>query len=109
MALINIRRLSPTLVVFDPDPAELDATTDFAVWANLDPDAEHQPSMPGKAKDWWMDDPLPRFVTGQDAATSPAINMSATMPGVVNNTLTYVDGLDNGIQATIKFVSTPLA
>lgn len=108
MALINIKRLSPTSVVFEPDPAELDSATDFAVWANLDPDAPHQPSLPGKAKDWWMDNPLPPFVAGQAAATSPQINLNATVSGVVNNKLEYVDGLDSNIKGTIAFVSTPL-
>ena len=101
MALINIRRTAAG-VIFDPSPASLDSKSDFAVWANLDPDAEHQPSLPGKPKDWWMDDPLPRFVAGQPPATSPSINLTGTTP------LTYVDGLDNSIQGAINFVSTPL-
>jgi hypothetical protein len=102
MALINIRRTSAG-VIFDPSPAELDSKTDFAVWANLDPDAEHQPSLPGKAKDWWMDDPLPRFVDGQAPATSPPVNLTGTAP------LTYVDGLDPSVRGVINFVSTPLS
>lgn len=108
MALIYIKRTDAG-VIFDPSPANLDATSDFAVWANLDPDAEHQPSLPGKAADWWMDNSLPRFVDGQPAATSPSINLNPAMTGVVNNSLTYADGLDNKIQGTINFVSTPLA
>jgi hypothetical protein len=102
MALINIRR-NGGVVTFDPSPANLDSVSDFAVWANLDPEAEHQPSLPGKPKDLWMDNSLPRFVAGQPAATSPAINLNGTAP------LTYVDGLDTNIVGVINFVSTPLA
>ena len=102
MALIFIRR-NGAVVTFDPSPADLDSISDFAVWANLDPDAEHQPSLPGKAIDWWMDDPLPPYVAGQPAATSPAINLNGTVP------LTYVDGLDSSIVGVINFVKTPLA
>ena len=102
MALINIRRNDAGVVSFDPSPANLDSTSDFAVWANLDPQAEHQPTLKGKAANWWMDDPLPRAVAGQPAATSPPVSLTGTTP------LTYCDGLDPTIEGTINFVSTPL-
>ena len=101
MALINIVR-EGDVVRFDPSPASLDSKSDFAVWANLDPNARHQPTLKGKAADWWMSNPLPPFVAGQPAATSPAINLNGTAP------LTYVDGLAPSIEGTINFVSTPL-
>ena len=101
MALINIIR-DGDVVRFDPSPADLDSTSDFAVWANLDPKAEHQPTLKGQAKDWWMTDPLPRAVAGQPAATSPPVSLTGTAP------LTYVDGLDTSIEGTLNFVSTPL-
>lgn len=111
MALIKIIRVSPTSVVFQPDPAELDSGSDFAVWANLDPDAEHQPTALGQPPNWWMDNALPRFVDGQPAATSPAINLN----GAVNTTIQYQDtyqdsdGLPKTITGKIKFVNTLLA
>ena len=102
MALINIKRTGD-VVKFEPNPADLDSTSDFAVWANLDPDAEHQPSLPGKPANWWMDNPLPRFVAGEEPATSPPVNLTGTQP------LTYCDGLDSSIEGQINFVSTPLS
>lgn len=105
MALINIKRISPTMVVFEPDPAELDSVSDFAVWANLDPDAAHQPTASGKPEDWWMTDSLPKFVNGQPAAVSPVINLN----GPANSTISYEDGKDRSIKGTIKFVNAPVA
>jgi len=105
MALINIKRISSTLVVFEPDPAELDSVSDFAVWANLDPDSAHQPTASGKPENWWMENSLPKFVAGQPAAVSPVINLN----GPANTTLPYEDGVDRSIKGTVKFVNTPLA
>ena len=101
MALINIIR-DGSVVRFDPSPANLDSKSDFAVWANQDPVAEHQPTLKGKPEDWWMASPLPRAVAGQPAATSPPVSLTGTSP------LTYCDGLDPSIEGTINFVSTPL-
>lgn len=109
MALINIRRTAAG-VVFDPPTADLDSTSDFAVWANLDPDAEHQPTALGQPPNWWMDNALPRFVEGQPAATSPAINLN----GAAGTTLQYQDtyqdndGSQKTITGNIKFVNTAL-
>src|SRR5262245_9379100 len=103
MALINIVR-DGNVVRFDPSPADLDSKSDFAVWANQDPMAEHQPTLKGKPADWWMNDPLPPAVAGQPAATSPSISLT----GTVGTPLTYCDGLDTSIEGTINFVSTPL-
>jgi len=106
MALINIKR-TETGVIFDPSPANLDATSDFAVWANLDPDEEHQPTLQGKDVNWWMDDPLPRFVDGQPAATSPAINLTTKKnpDGTpILDPITYVDGKDTNVIGIINFV-----
>jgi hypothetical protein len=98
MALINIRR-SGGQVVYDPPTVKL-ATNDFVVWANQDPEAAHQPTLQGKPKDYWMNDQLPKFVSGQPAATSPAINLT----GTAGTTITYVDGLDpNAGTGTITF------
>jgi hypothetical protein len=102
MALIYIKRNDAGVVYFEPSPADLDSQSDFAVWANLDKNAPHQPTLKGQAVDWWMSDPLPPFVDGQPAATSPAVNLTGTAP------LTYVDGLDTSVEGTINFVSTPL-
>lgn len=101
MALINIRRLSPTSVVFEPDPAQLDSKSDFAVWANLDPDSEHRPTAAGQGPDWWLEYPLPRFVQGQPAATSPQVNLN----GPVGTPLSYEDSVDRSIKGTINFVT----
>ena len=100
MALISIRRDSSTgQVVFDPSPIQL-GKGDFAVWANYDPDASHQPTKQGQAADYWMNDSLPPFVEGQPAATSPAISFAGT-PGT---SITYVDGLDSAVApGTITF------
>ena len=88
MALINIRR-NAGQAVYDPPTVKL-ATNDFVVWANQDPEAAHQPTLQGKAADYWMSDSLPSFVQGQPAATSPAINLT----GTAGSSITYVDGLD---------------
>jgi plastocyanin len=75
MALVKIVRSGANLV-FDPDPVTLAKSGDFIVWANHDPSSAHQPTMKGQAPNYWMDDPLPKFVAGQPAATSPAINLA---------------------------------
>ena len=97
MALINIIR-DGDVVRFDPSPADLDSTSDFAVWANLDPMSPHQPTKPGKGADYWMDDPLPAAAEGQPAATSPPVSLTGT------GTIQYVDGVDATIVGYIKFV-----
>src|SRR5687767_13674061 len=101
MALISIRRDAVTgQVVFDPSSVTLGTVGDFAVWANYDPQASHQPTLQGKPADWWMNDSLPPFVEGQPAATSPAINLS----GTAGTSITYVDGLDLAVLlGTIAF------
>ena len=100
MALISIRRDPATgQVFFDPSDVKL-ATNDFAVWANYDPDASHQPTKLGQAADYWMNDSLPPFAEGQPAATSPAINVT----GTAGTAITYVDGLDSAVGAgTLSF------
>ena len=98
MALINIRR-SGGKVVYDPPTVKLGAN-DFVVWANQDPEAAHQPTLQGKPANWWMADQLPKFVDGQPAASSPAINLA----GAAGSSITYVDGLDpNAGSGTITF------
>lgn len=98
MALINIRR-NAGQVVYDPPTIKL-ATNDFVVWSNQDPEAAHQPTLLGKAADYWMSNQLPKFVAGQPAATSPAINLT----GQAGTSITYVDGLDpNAGSGTITF------
>ena len=104
MALILIKRSAAGVVYFEPSPADLDSKSDFAVWSNLDPEAEHQPTMKGKPENYWMDYALPKFVTGENAATSPAINLN----GPAASSLTYVDGLDTSVEGTINFVNTVL-
>ena len=47
-----------------------------------------------------MSDPLPSFVDGQPAATSPSVNFNGTK----GSTVTYVDGLDNTIEGSFNFV-----
>src|SRR5206468_11904207 len=76
MATVNIRREGGN-IVYDPSPILLTAN-DFIVFANLDPDAPHQPAPVGKPATYWFDNSLPPFVGGQPAATSPAINLSGT-------------------------------
>ena len=98
MALINIKR-NAGQVVYDPPTVKL-ATNDFVVWANQDPEAAHQPTLQGRAADFWMRNSLPKFVAGQPAATSPAINLT----GTAGSSITYVDGLDpNAGSGTITF------
>ena len=90
-------------VVFDPPEITLDATTDdWVTWANLDEHGEHQPTLSGKPADYWLNDPLPPFVQGQPAATSPPIILKGT------TSITYVDGLhpDDG-SGTIHFYVPP--
>jgi hypothetical protein len=87
MATITIRRDSSGAVTFDPPSIKLGAA-DFVIWANEDPQAEHQPTKQGKAANYWMDSPLPKFEAGQPAATSPTINLAG--PAAI----TYEDGLD---------------
>ena len=100
MALISIRRDESGNVYYDPPAVTLGAG-DFVVWANKDPQAAHQPTLEGKPADWWMTDPLPCFVDGQPAATSPAINLVGAKP--TGATITYVDGLDpSEASGTIK-------
>ena len=89
MATISITRKDGR-VVYDPDEITIATTGDFVIWANLDPDADHQPTLQGEAADYWMDDPLPRAVEGQPAACSPVLNLA----GTAGQPITYVDGLD---------------
>jgi hypothetical protein len=100
MALISIRRDPATgQVVFDPPTLQL-GVNDFAVWANYDPQAAHQPTKQGQAADYWLDNSLPPFVDGQPAATSPALNLT----GTAATPITYVDGLDSAVApGTITF------
>jgi hypothetical protein len=112
MPLITISRDSSGKLVFDPPVVTLDPAADFVSWANLDPDGEHQPTRQGKPKDYWLDDPLPRFVEGQPAATSPAVALTPLSPdvtwppceGVLGTVcISYVDGLDpDAASGTIK-------
>ena len=89
MATISIKRVGGQ-VVFDPSSLTLDRNTDFVIFVNDDPDAEHQPTQQGQAANYWMDNPLTRAVAGQPSGTSPAINFSGLPAGL---TITYVDGL----------------
>jgi hypothetical protein len=100
MATISITRVGGQ-VVYDPSPLKLDIASDFVVWSNEDPDADHQPTLQGQVATYWMPYSLPRFVEGQPAATSPAVNFSGYTAGT---TLTYVDGLapDDG-SGTLTF------
>ena len=99
MAIVNIRRSGST-IVYDPSSVKL-GTNDFIVFANYDPDAPHQPTKLGEAKDYWFNDQLPKYVQGQPAATSPAINLT----GAAGSSITYEDGLNpgSGITGTITF------
>lgn len=103
MPLIAISRDSSGKLVFDPPSVTLDATGDFVSWANFDPRGPHQPTLQGQAKDYWLNDPLPPFVEGQPAATSPTVALTPlsgqegypACPGVLGAVcVTYVDGLD---------------
>jgi hypothetical protein len=101
MAVITIRRDDSGNLVFDPNEVTLDPTGDFVTWANADDKAPHQPTMQGKAKDYWLDDPLPPYVEGQPMATSPAVALTPLPAGVAYLScgdnlvcVTYVDGLD---------------
>jgi hypothetical protein len=99
MATINIKRDENGNLAFDPPTVKFGAG-DFAVWANLDPQADHQPTLQGKPANYWMDYPLPKFVEGQPAATSPAINLT----GTASTPITYVDGLNpTAATGTITF------
>ena len=96
MATITIRREGGT-VVFDPPTLKLGAG-DYAIWVNEDPQAAHQPTKQGEAKDYWMSYELPPYVEGEPAASSPAINLAG--PAAI----TYVDGLDASVApGTITF------
>ncbi len=88
MATVSIRREGGK-VVYDPSPIRL-GTNDFVIWANYDPLQPHQPTLKGQPRTYWMDNSLPKFVEGQPAATSPAINLA----GAAGSSITYVDGLD---------------
>jgi hypothetical protein len=103
MPLITISRDSSGNLVFDPAVVTLDPTGDFVSWANLDPLDEHQPTLQGKPKNYWLDDPLPRFVEGQPAATSPTVALTplgatvsypACPEGLGAVCIPYVDGLN---------------
>lgn len=101
MATINIKRKDGN-VVYEPSEITIATAGDFVIWANLDDEADHQPTLQGQAADYWMDDPLPRFETGQPAACSPVLNLA----GIAGQPITYVDGLDleTGGSGTINFV-----
>ncbi len=102
MPVITISRDSSGKLVFDPSVVTLDPTGDFVSWANHDPRQAHQPTRQGKAKDYWLSDPLPPFVKGHPAATSPAVALTPLStevtyppcPGVLGVVcITFVDGL----------------
>jgi plastocyanin len=102
MPIITISRDATGRLVFDPAEVTLDPTGDFVSWSNQDPVDAHQPTLQGEAADYWLDDPLPRFVAGQPAATSPAVTLTPisgtpaypACPGVLGAVcITYVDGL----------------
>jgi hypothetical protein len=99
MPLISIKRDAAGALFYDPPTVKFGAG-DFAVWANFDTEAAHQPTLQGKAADYWMTNSLPKFIPGQPAATSPAINLA----GPAGSSITYVDGLDpSGGSGTITF------
>jgi len=98
MATVNIRREGSSFV-WDPPTITLGAN-DFIVFANLDPEAPHQPTLVGQSADYWFDDELPAFEDGQPAACSPAINLA----GATGTSIQYEDGLNpGGLTGTISF------
>jgi len=97
MATIEIKR-SGGNYVFEPLQITIEKN-DFIIWVNLDPQAAHQPTMKGKLKDYWMNEQLPSFVAGQDAATSPVINFAA------GSTTEYVDGLDQSANPLVGTIT----
>jgi hypothetical protein len=98
MATVMIRRVEG-VIVFDPSPVEL-GSNDFVMWANLDPEAPHQPTPDKRQPALWMDFPLPPFVDGEPAATSPALSIT----GAAGTSKTYYDGCDpDGPAGTISF------
>ncbi len=99
MATINIKR-DGSNVVYEPAEITIATKGDFVIWANHD-EKPHQPTLKGKAADYWMKDPLPPFEVGQPAACSPVINLA----GTAGQLITYVDGLEpNAGWGTINFV-----
>jgi hypothetical protein len=101
MATINITRDDDGNVVYDPPEITIATAGDFVIWANLDDQAPHQPTLEGQAADYWMNDPLPPFEVGQPAACSPVINLA----GTAGQPITYVDGLEpDAGSGTINFV-----
>jgi plastocyanin len=98
MATVQIKRVGDT-VVFDPSTVEL-GSNDFVMWANLDPEASHQPTPDKTQPSLWMDFPLPPFVDGEPAATSPALSIT----GTAGTSRVYFDGCDpDGPGGTISF------
>lgn len=95
MATVTIKRDAGGTVFFDPPTIKLGGG-DFVVWVNEDKEASHQPTLQGQPADYWMDFPLPSYVDGQPAASSPAISFAnaAGSPPVK-----YVDGLDASVAA----------
>jgi plastocyanin len=72
------------------EPSELTlAAGDFVVFVNRD-SAPHQPAPVEQAADTWMADPLPPFLDGQPAATSPALTFDGFTTG---DSISYADGL----------------
>src|ERR1044071_9208173 len=101
MATITITRDRGGNVVYDPPELTIATAGDFVIWSNHDPEAPHQPTLQGKAADYWMNDQLPPFEQGQPAACSPVINLA----GTAGQPITYVDGLDpDAGSGTINFV-----
>lgn len=101
MATINITRDDDGNVVYEPPDITIATAGDFVIWANLDDQADHQPTLQGQAADYWMNDRLPMFVEGQPAACSPVINLA----GTAGQPITYVDGLEpDAGSGTINFV-----
>ena len=92
MPVITILRDASGNLVFDPPTVTLDPLGDFVSWANRDDQTEHQPTMQGKPKDYWLDDPIPRYEEGQPPATSPPVTLTPMPPNVAS--ITYVDGLN---------------
>ncbi len=76
MAIINIIR-NANGVSADP-PSVTIAKNEAVYFANLDTHSAHQPTQAGQAKDYWFDYTIPAAVEGQDAATSPALNLPPT-------------------------------
>lgn len=117
MPLITICRDSSGKLVFDPSDVTLDPKGDFVSFANHDPREAHHPTRQGKAKDYWLDDPLPPFVEGQPAATSPVVALTPLStevtyppcPGVLDTVcITFVDGLHpDDASGTIRVAVTP--